>query len=74
MKNINNCLLLLFISVLVGCAGKPWVKPYERANLADPIMSFNRDPVSASYLHHVYDSREGAQGAGVATGGGCGCN
>ena len=74
MKHINNCSLLLFMSLLVGCAGEPWVKPYERANLADPIMSFNRDPVSASYLHHVYDSREGARGAGVATGGGCGCN
>jgi hypothetical protein len=36
--------------------------------------SFNRDPVSASYIHHVYDSREGARGAGIATGGGCGCN
>ena len=63
------CLLLL-----AGCATEPWVKPYERANLADPIMSFNRNPISASYLHHVYDSREGARGAGIATGGGCGCN
>jgi len=67
---------LLFISTVTlgGCAIEPWVKPYERANLADPIMSFNRDPVSASYIHHVYDSREGARGAGIATGGGCGCN
>jgi len=64
----------LLAVLLSGCAVEPWVKPYERANLADPIMSFNRDPVSASYLHHVYDSREGARGAGIATGGGCGCN
>ncbi len=66
--------LLLATIALAGCATDPWVKPYERANLADPIMSFNRDPISASYLHHVYDSREGARGAGIATGGGCGCN
>ena len=66
--------LCLTVALLGGCAVEPWVKPYERANLADPIMSFNRDPVSASYLHHVYDSREGARGAGIATGGGCGCN
>ena len=66
--------LLVCASLLGGCAIEPWVKPYERANLADPIMSFNRDPVSASYIHHVYDSREGARGAGIATGGGCGCN
>ncbi|MBT8435395.1 MAG: DUF4266 domain-containing protein [Gammaproteobacteria bacterium] len=67
-------LLLIFTITLGGCAIEPWVKPYERANLADPIMSFNRDPISASYIHHVYDSREGARGAGIATGGGCGCN
>ena len=74
MKQKLALLLFIYTATLGGCAIEPWVKPYERANLADPIMSFNRDPVSASYIHHVYDSREGARGAGVATGGGCGCN
>ena len=61
--------------LLQGCSSiEPWVKPYERAHLADPIMEFNRDPVSVNYLHHVFDAREGARGAGIATGGGCGCN
>lgn len=53
---------------------KPWVSPYERNNLADPIMSFSRDPVSASYMHHVFQAREGARGAEGGSGGGCGCN
>ena len=67
--------VLIAIALLGACSSlEPWVKPYERANLADPIMNLNRDPVSSSYLHHVYDSREGARGAGIATGGGCGCN
>ena len=74
MKPTIKILTLSGLLLLVGCASEPWVKPYERANLADPIMSFNRDPISASYLHHVYDSREGSRGAGVASGGGCGCN
>ena len=74
MKPVSLLSVICSLMLLVGCAGEPWVKPYERANLADPIMSFNRNPVSASYLHHVYDSREGARGAGIATGGGCGCN
>jgi hypothetical protein len=74
MKRTITLLLLAGTVLLGGCATEPWVKPYERANLADPIMNFNRDPVSASYIHHVYDSREGARGAGIATGGGCGCN
>ncbi|MCG6891470.1 MAG: DUF4266 domain-containing protein [Gammaproteobacteria bacterium] len=74
MKSASLLSILCALILLSGCATEPWVKPYERANLADPIMSFNRNPVSASYLHHVYDSREGARGAGIATGGGCGCN
>lgn len=53
---------------------EPWVKPYERQNLADPIMATNRDPVSSSYMHHVYQAREGAKGAEGGGGGGCGCN
>jgi hypothetical protein len=70
----NPAVLFACCLLLAGCTVDPWVKPYERANLANPIMSFNRDPVSTSYLHHVYESREGARGAGIATGGGCGCN
>ncbi|MGD2167876.1 MAG: DUF4266 domain-containing protein [Gammaproteobacteria bacterium] len=60
---------------LTGCGGlEPWVKPYERDRLADPIMSFDRDPVSSAYMHHVYEAREGARGANGSAGGGCGCN
>jgi hypothetical protein len=70
-------LSLCVIATLGGCAGvelKPWVSPYERNNLADPIMSFNRDQISSAYLHHVYQAREGARGAEGGSGGGCGCN
>jgi hypothetical protein len=60
---------------LVACSSiKPWVKPYERQNIADEVMSFERDPVATSYLHHVYDAREAARGGDGASGGGCGCN
>lgn len=53
---------------------EPWVKPYERSNLADPIMSMNRNPVALAYAKHVLESREGARGADGGAGGGCGCN
>ncbi|MDH3608560.1 MAG: DUF4266 domain-containing protein [Gammaproteobacteria bacterium] len=53
---------------------EPWVAPYEREYLADPIMSFNKDPLSNKYRQHVFNTREGARGAGYAHGGGCGCN
>ena len=60
---------------LTACAmPEPWVKPYERERLADPIMKLQRDPLSAKHLEHVHDVREGARGATVAEGGGCGCN
>lgn len=63
--------LLCTLLWLAGCAQ---VKPYEREVLADPIMSFSRDPLSDQYLNHVYDVREGARGATTTQGGGCGCN
>lgn len=72
MRSIVSVFLLaVFIS---GCAVEPWVQPYERANLADPIMSFSRDPVSSSYRKHVFEAREGARGGEGSQGGGCGCN
>ena len=65
----------LLLVAASGCSRlEPWVKPYERENLADPIMAWDRDPVSSSYMRHVYDSREGARGANGGAGGGCGCN
>lgn len=53
---------------------EPWVKPFERSNLADPIMSMNRNPIALSFAKHVNESREGARGADGGAGGGCGCN
>ena len=65
----------LLLAGLCRCAAPtPWVKPYEREHFADPIMSFNRDPVSSTYLQHVFETREGAHGATGSVGGGCGCN
>ena len=60
---------------LTACSTiQPWVKPYEREHFADPIMSFNPDPVSSIYMDHVFETREGAHGATGGVGGGCGCN
>ncbi len=72
MRFLLSILVMMF--VLTGCGIKPWVEPYERANLADPIMNFSRDPVSSAYINHVFEAREGARGAGGGSGGGCGCN
>ena len=66
--------LLTVLILLSACGVKPWVKPYERHRLADPIMNFSRDPVSSAYVTHVYQARESARGAEGSQGGGCGCN
>ena len=66
---------LAWISTLAGCAPvEPWVKPYERERLADPIMKFSRDVLTDKHREHVYVVREGARGATGVQGGGCGCN
>lgn len=66
--------LLMLCLLAAGCTAKPWLKPYERARLADPIMAMDRHPASSAYQHHVHQSREGARGAEGGSGGGCGCN
>jgi hypothetical protein len=62
------------LALLAGCTIEPWVKPYERERLADPIMRFSRDPLADKHREHIYDVREGARGATGVQGGGCGCN
>ena len=65
---IAQILLALSIAgALSGCGNiEPWVKPYERDRLADPV--------SSAYIYHVYEAREGARGGEGTAGGGCGCN
>ena len=47
---------LLLMAGLSGCSGiEPWVKPYERDRLADPIMGLDGDPVSSAYMQDVYE-------------------
>lgn len=75
MNNIRKTIIFMSAAMLLqGCNVEPWVKPYERAHLADPIMRFDRDPVASAYTHHVYQAREAARGAEGGGGGGCGCN
>jgi hypothetical protein len=75
MRRLATASLLAALVLIGGCGNvEPWVKPYERDRLADPIMMSDRDPVSSSYLHHVFEAREGARGALGSAGGGCGCN
>jgi hypothetical protein len=67
--------LIVGVLALTGCSSvQPWVMPYEREALADPLMSYSRDPMMDKHRQHVFDVRTGARGAGASQGGGCGCN
>lgn len=70
--------LLLGVASLLALAGcgsvQPWVKPYEREHLADPIMAWDSNALVTGYITHVHENREAAKGGTGTTGGGCGCN
>ncbi len=73
--------LLVAAALLLGACSsftmpsiQPWVKPYEREKLADPIMKFSRNSLPEKHVEHIRDVREGARGATGVQGGGCGCN
>jgi len=81
MQRYRNVVLTALLAMLAfasgGCSSveiKPWVSPFERNNLADPIMNFGRNATSSAFMDHVYQVREGARGAEGGGGGGCGCN
>jgi hypothetical protein len=74
-RGMRAAALCVAVLALSACGNiEPWVKPYERQALADPIMAFDPHPISTSYMHHVFEAREGARGALGSAGGGCGCN
>ena len=82
IRTAATTFLLAAAALLGGCSWlptvkpiQPWVKPYERERLADPIMSLTREGLlSAKHFEHVHDVREGSRGATGVQGGGCGCN
>ena len=53
-----------------GCAT---VKPWQRARLADPCMTFEASAAMTAYASHWQEAREGSSGGMGVQGGGCGC-
>jgi hypothetical protein len=74
MKSATMLGAIAAVLLLDACSIQPWVKPYERDRLADPIMAWDRDVISSGYVDHIQESREGSRGGTGAAGGGCGCN
>lgn len=69
--------LLPFLPLLLLCNCSQQlvrVQPYERGNLASPLMAADRDALQHAMTEHAYFSREASFGGGGVGGGGCGCN
>lgn len=64
----------MLISIVLSSVGCTLVKPYQREDLAKPIMSLAEAPESALLEQHVFEYREGSAGGYGGGGGGCGCN
>lgn len=69
MNKLMFCLGLLLLA-LSSCAT---VQPWQRGELADPIMIFDENPIDAGIKEHHLDYREGSIGGTGAQSGGCGC-
>jgi hypothetical protein len=76
MKHRILSLLTLASSLLFSSCAESLVrvKPYERGNLAKPIMAASMSPLQTAMTEHAYFSREAGFGGGGVGGGGCGCN
>jgi hypothetical protein len=67
-KNVRWLWIVGLAQLLMGCAT---VKPYEKENLADPIMTIS----AAESLRELkwLEAREGSTGGAGGAGGGCAC-
>ena len=75
MRSLLLPFALALLAALQACAApQPWVKPYEREKLADPVMQWSRSSLADKHREHIHLVREGARGATGVQGGGCGCN
>ena len=69
MKRYARWLWVLALTqLLMGCAN---VRPYEKENLADPIMTISSDEALRELKW--LEAREGSTGGAGGAGGGCGC-
>ena len=75
MNVIRILMILPLLGGLSACSpGLARVKPWQRGNLAKPVMAPEREGLGATLAEHVYFSREASHGGDGVGGGGCGCN
>ncbi|MCS5574443.1 MAG: DUF4266 domain-containing protein [Pseudomonadales bacterium] len=68
---MTRSLTIFAILAMTACTN---VQPWERGALARPDMQFSPDPLDATLLDQIYDSKEASSGGNQSAGAGCGCN
>jgi hypothetical protein len=71
---LASSMLRLAIVALLMITGCKTVRPYDRENLARPVMTMDPEPGPFALQQHVLSTREGSVGGFGGGGGGCGCN
>lgn len=71
-KDLIKCLVLLSIIVLFlsGCS---YVKPWEKKNLAEPVMKSRVESENSKFLEHTVSTIEQSEGGYIGNSVGCGC-
>ncbi len=73
MKAAALAIAAVLVAGLAG-GGCVRVRPHERQTLAHPALAQPPWPDVQAAHDHVYQVREGSEGAVGSGGGGCGCN
>lgn len=68
---VRALLIVLWVALLGACAT---TKPWQREELAKPVMAPDGDADREALRRHLLGVREGTTGGFGGGGGGCGCN
>jgi len=74
MNRLITALAAAAALLCAGCAHVQPPQPWEKAELARPVMRMDSDPLESQFMSHVYFSKEDSKGGSGVGGGGCGCN
>ena len=71
---VKRSMLRLAMVALLMITACQTVRPYDRENLARPVMALDPEAGPFALHQHVLSTREGSVGGFGGGGGGCGCN
>ena len=71
---IHHATIVLAALASSACTTMKPPQPWEKGELARPVMRMDADPLESRFSAHTYFSKESASGGAGVGGGGCGCN